>query len=209
VYVSNFEFDTPPGENSQASRGPIRGMLQGGLLRRHEDPTEQAQEAASLIAESLTEDLKKSGIDARRALPGTALPQSGWNVHGVFLSTDQGSTAKRAIIGFGAGRSNVQVAVTVDDLAAPGHTALQDLEEGSGSKMPGAILKLNPYVIAAKVVLAGHDQQKAIKNAAKDIAQTIVKQVQADHPQPAASDVACPSGSEARHDSPTGASLPQ
>ncbi|RUL79040.1 DUF4410 domain-containing protein [Dyella choica] len=189
VYVSNFELDALPEQDGNASRGLLGGALQGGLLRRHKDPQAQAQEISALMAETLTKDLKKAGIDARRTQPGAELPKTGWNVHGVFLSVDQGNVARRAMIGFGAGHSSLQVAVAIDDLAKPGQS-LQSVAEGSGGHMPGAIIMLNPYAIAAKVVLAGRDQEKAVKNAAKQIADTIVRCVQPNVSEPAVSHTA-------------------
>ncbi|WP_063900112.1 DUF4410 domain-containing protein [Burkholderia ubonensis] len=177
VYVSDFVLDAPPQKNDSASRGPIRGLLRDRLLRRHDDPEVQAREMTSLMAETLTEDLKQSGVDARRLPPSAPLPASGWNVHGEFLSIDEGDTAKRAIIGFGAGRGDVQIAVAVDDLASPGQLSVQDVTTRSGNRMPGAIVKLNPYVVAAKFVLAERDRQKAVKNAAKQVANTVVQRV--------------------------------
>ncbi|GLQ87823.1 DUF4410 domain-containing protein [Dyella flagellata] len=190
VYVSNFELDAAPAQAGQATRGVLG---RGGLLHRNQDPQAQAQEMVSLMSDTLTQDLKKAGIDARRTLPGAELPKTGWNVHGVFLSVDQGNVARRAMIGFGAGHSSLQVAAAVDDLAKPGQAPLQTIAEGNGGHMPGAIIMLNPYAIAAKVVLAGRDQDKAIKNAAKQIAQAVVQRVQTNVAAPVGTPVTSPS----------------
>lgn len=181
IYVSNFEFNVATAQNDQAaSRGLLGGALRGGLLRRHEDPQAQAQQLSLLMADTLTKDLKQAGIDARRVLPGSEPPRSGWNVRGMFLSVDQGNAARRAMIGFGAGHSSLQVAVAIDDLAKPSQPLLQEVAKGSGSYMPGAIIALNPYMIAAKFVLAGRDQQKAVKDAAKQIAASIEQRMRAE-----------------------------
>jgi hypothetical protein len=176
VYVSDFDVDASAGE--PASHGLLANLGHGGLLGRQADPVAQAHEAVELLADTLTKDLKQAGIDARRAPPGAELPKSGWRVRGVLLSVDDGSVARRAIIGFGAGRSSLQVAMTVDDLAKPQQPLMQGLAGASGGRMPGAIVMLNPYAVAAKVVLAGRDRDKAIKHAAQQIADAVVQRVQ-------------------------------
>lgn len=176
VYVS--DFDVEAADSKPASHGLLANIGQGGLIGRHADPATQAHEAVELLAATLAKDLKQAGIDARRAPPGAELPKSGWRVHGILLSVDDGSVARRAIIGFGAGRSSLQVAVAVDDLAKPQQPLMQGLAGGSGGRMPGAIVMLNPYAVAAKIVLAGRDRDKAIKHAAQQIANAVVQRVQ-------------------------------
>jgi hypothetical protein len=41
------------------------------------------------------------------------------------------------------------------------------------------VIKLNPYVIAAKVVLSGRDQKTAIKKSAAQIADALAQKLQA------------------------------
>jgi hypothetical protein len=43
---------------------------------------------------------------------------------------------------------------------------------------------LNPYVVAAKFVLDGRDESTMIKQAAQQIADAVVKQMQAARPSP-------------------------
>ena len=182
VYVSDFELDAPPIQDNNAPSGVLGRVRQGGLLRRHADPQADAQEMSALMADTLTQDLKQAGLDARRVPPGVTLPHTGWNVHGVFFAVDEGNVVRRAVIGFGAGSSSLQVAVAIDDLAKPGQPLFQAVAGGSGGHMPGAIIARNPYAIAAKVVLAGRDRDKAVKHAAKQIADVIVQRVHAQAP---------------------------
>ena len=132
------------------------------------------------MADDLTSDLKKAGVDARRIAPGQPLPTTGWQVRGVFLSVDEGNRLQRAMVGFGAGQSNFQVAVSLDDLSTPDLPPLyQQTEEDTSKDKPGAFIKLNPYVIAAKFVMAGHDEKSAIKSTAGQISDSVVEKLKA------------------------------
>jgi len=74
------------------------------------------------MSESLVQDLNENGISARRLAPGESLPSTGWLVRGVFTEVQEGNRVRRAVIGFGAGKTELHVLVYLDDLAngAPG-----------------------------------------------------------------------------------------
>ena len=191
VYVSDFELDAADVQPDQGpgsrARRILGSVLPAGPLRKQndQDPQAHAQAIVAGIAHALTADLVKAGIDARRAAPDNPLPDVGWLVRGVFLDVDQGNRVRRAVVGFGAGNSGIQVAVAIDDLSKPGQPPLyQAVDEGSGGgHMPGAIVKLNPYVVAAKFVMTGRDENKAINDTAERIAETIVARIHATAPK--------------------------
>ncbi|SDI62800.1 DUF4410 domain-containing protein [Paraburkholderia phenazinium] len=183
VYVADFDLDVA---NVKPDSGPgsrlrrLGSALPSGPLRQSKDPQTQAKEIVADMADDLIADLTKAGIDARRLPPGAALPATGWQVRGVFLSVDEGNRLQRAMVGFGAGQSNFQVAVSLDDLSNPTLPPLyENTEEGSSKDKPGAFIKLNPYVIAAKFVMAGHDQKSTIKNTAQQISDSVVEKLKA------------------------------
>jgi hypothetical protein len=183
VYVADFDLDVA---NVKPDSGPgsrlrrFGGTLPSGPLRSSKDPQTHAREVVSEMADDLTSDLKKAGVDARRIAPGQPLPTTGWQVRGVFLSVDEGNRLQRAMVGFGAGQSNFQVAVSLDDLSTPDLPPLyQQTEEGTSKDKPGAFIKLNPYVIAAKFVMAGHDEKSAIKSTAGQISDSVVEKLKA------------------------------
>jgi hypothetical protein len=185
VYVSDFELDAA---DVQADEGPgsrARRVLGGALLRRQsdQDPQAHARAIISGMAHALTADLVKAGIDARRAAPDNPLPDVGWLVRGVFLDVDQGNRLRRAVIGFGAGGAGIQVAIALDDLSKPGQPPLYQTVDEGGGHAPGAIVKLNPYVVAAKFVMAGRDENRAINETAERIAESIVARVRAAAPK--------------------------
>ncbi|MCC8392558.1 DUF4410 domain-containing protein [Paraburkholderia sp. MMS20-SJTR3] len=182
VYVADFDLDaanvTTDNGPANRARGIVGHLLPQGPLRQQHDPQARAQELVELMAQSLTDDLHKAGVDARRVTPGEPLPHSGWQVRGVFLSVDEGNRMRRAMVGMGAGQSQFQVAVSCDSLAAPDLSPLyESVDAGASRNMPGAVIKLNPYVIAAKVVLSGRDEKAAIRTSAQQIADALVQKL--------------------------------
>lgn len=183
VYVSDFDLDVsnvkPDSGRAQQARRLAGGLLPHGPLRQQQDPQAHAREIVAQMSEALIADLTKAGVDAHRLAPGTAVPASGWQVRGVFLSVDEGNRLRRAVVGFGAGQDDLQVAVAIGDLskAGQGQASLYENVEGDSKDKPGAFIKLNPYVIAAKFVLAGRDEHTTIKNAAQQIADATVQRI--------------------------------
>ncbi len=180
VYVSDFELDAA---NVAPDSGPgqrlrrLRGLLPSGPgpMGQDQNPQEHAKHIVDEMAEALTADLKKGGVDARRGAPGQPLPTVGWQVRGVFLSVDDGNRLRRAMVGFGAGQNSIQVAVSCDSLGKADLPPLYEAVEEAGSKdMPGAVIKLNPYVIAAKFVISRGDEKKTIKKTAQQISDAVI-----------------------------------
>ncbi|HEX7911007.1 MAG TPA: DUF4410 domain-containing protein [Paraburkholderia sp.] len=180
VYVSDFELDaadvTPDSGPGQRLRR-LRGLLPSGPgpMGQDKNPQDHANHIVDEMAQALTADLKKGGVDARRSAPGSPLPTTGWEVRGVFLSVDDGNRLRRAMVGFGAGQNSIQVAVSCDSLGAADLPPLYQAVEEAGSKdKPGAVIKLNPYVIAAKFVMSRGDEQKTIKKTAQEISDAVI-----------------------------------
>jgi len=118
VYVTDFDLEFPQGSPSQDTssmrQGPLaqlRERLQGG------DPVTKAHAAVGMLAASITDDLNEDGMHAQRLSAGDPKPTSGWLVRGVVTELDQGDQLRRAMVGFGAGASELQLWVGVTDLA--------------------------------------------------------------------------------------------
>jgi hypothetical protein len=65
--------------------------------------TVRAHELIDLMAGSLVENLRITGLNAYRLRPNEPLPGEGWFVRGLFLRIDEGNRLRRSVIGFGSG----------------------------------------------------------------------------------------------------------
>jgi hypothetical protein len=186
VYVSDFDIDATGIKSEPGVLGarPL-GVRPDGLLARlrQGDPQGKARHLVDLMGDTLVEDLTKAGLTARRVPPGMTLPSEGWLVRGAFLEVDEGNRLRRAVIGFGAGDTQLQVAAAVDALSATAPAPLYTVDTSAESHpLPGAIVKLNPYVVAARFVLAGRDLDNNVKDTAGEIAKRVVARVNATVP---------------------------
>jgi hypothetical protein len=179
VYVTDFDLEFPQGSTSQDTssmrQGPLAGLrerLQGG------DPVTKAHAAVGMLAVSITDDLNEDGVPAQRLSAGAPKPTSGWLVRGIVTELDQGNQLRRAMVGFGAGASKLQLWVGVTDLARHPDTPFYTLDASDSSgRMPGAIVKLNPYVAAAKFVMSRHATERDVQSTAAAIAKSIASEV--------------------------------
>ncbi|MEM5403478.1 DUF4410 domain-containing protein [Paraburkholderia unamae] len=183
VYVTDFELDAA---NVKQDSNPVENARErmGGVLPRlrHRDPQQQADQVVTKMADALVNDLREKGLDARRLPGGTPLPAQGWLVRGVFLSVDEGNSMRRAVVGFGSGASQIELAVAVDNLTTQAPQPLyQVIDSQSSHAKPGAgaAIALNPYVAAAKFVLARADDRKNVDRAAAEVADSVAARVKA------------------------------
>lgn len=170
IYVSDFEIDV-----ADVRSGGLRPL--GRLRDLVSGETEAEREAHDLVeamASALVEDLTTRGFKAVRIAPDAPLPATGWLVRGVFGEADSGGRLRRAVIGFGAGHTELEVHAAVDDLAKGALTPFYKIDTGVESgKMPGGIIMRNPYMMAARFVLAGRDLDRNVKQTASEIADQI------------------------------------
>jgi hypothetical protein len=170
IYVTDFDLES----DSVKSEGLLsRSRLH--VLREQS----QAQSLVDEMSKAIVSDLAKKGLQAQRLPTAAPLPQQGWLVRGAFLQVDAGNRLRRAVIGFGQGQTDLQVAVAIDNLAtgkAPAPLYQMETEAQSG-KSPGAVVTLNPYAAAAKFVLAGQDLSRNTKSTASKIADEVAARV--------------------------------
>jgi hypothetical protein len=182
VYVADFDLDaaeikSEPGLLGDRPRILPEGPL--GIIGRP-DPQRQARHLVDLMADTLVDDLRKAGLEARRVPAGAVLPAEGWLVRGAFLQVDQGNRLRRAVIGFGEGQTRMQLAVAIDALSERAPAPFYQVDTSAKSHdLPGAVVTLNPYVAAARFVLAGQDLDKNVKDSAGKIAESVVARVNA------------------------------
>ncbi len=172
VYVQDFALDAEATE-------PRTGLLGRPRLFQQltgEDPATHARRVVDDMASALVKDLNAAGIPAER-LPAGALPADGWLVLGAFTEVDSGKVMRRAIIGFGSGKTEMEVQVGVSDLASPRPTEAFLLfgTVTDPSRLPGGAVSRNPYVVAAKFVLEKGAPQRDVEHTAKAIADELAK----------------------------------
>ena len=185
IYVRDFALDVDNFQADQGVGGVLPGRLRGRLGERMPHPmanTDPEQQVAKIVAEmnkSLSSNLKDKGYTAQHLkLSGAeSLPQSGWLLQGVFTEVDEGNRLKRATIGFGQGATQMDVQVTINDLASanPKEPFIVFGTVTDPKKIPGAIVTMNPYVAAAKFVLEKNATDKDIQKTAEQIVNEILK----------------------------------
>jgi hypothetical protein len=186
VYVTDFELDAgnikaeprvlpappvPPGPLGRVLPKPPGGT---------KEPAVRARELVDLMAASLVKELTKAGLTARRLAAGEPRPARGWLVRGVFAQVDEGDRMRRAVIGFGAGKTQLQVAVAVDQLAAGAPKPFYEIDMRADSgKMPGAgpMIVFAPAVAGARVAISGDDLERSVKQAAAKIAADVAGRI--------------------------------
>jgi hypothetical protein len=177
VYVRDFAFEVQhlPEDRGLLSRdAPIRRRFKG--LRTGEDPVAKAHQLAALLSTTIVAELTKAGFQSQRLESGTAAPREGWLVGGEFLEVDEGNRLRRAMIGFGSGSAEVRVQVEVYDLATDPHAPFLVYGASEESrKIPGAIIFMNPYLLAARYVLSKGATEREVKQVGQQIATDLAK----------------------------------
>ncbi|CAB3771669.1 DUF4410 domain-containing protein [Paraburkholderia solisilvae] len=199
VYVMDFDLDA-----SKIKLDPHRGHGLK-LVEDTKTPQDEAHELVDLTAESIAEGLIKAGLKALRIPSGAPLAQEGWVVRGSFRQVDEGNRLQRAV--GNKGQTDMQIAVTVDDLAVNIKSAplLQfDTDTnaassggngtaGKGTKSPSAkgsttlgdvartipVGRMSVYSIALKYVLAAHALEGNARQTGARIAEEVAKRIKA------------------------------
>ena len=188
VYVADFELDAAnvKSETLLPHLLPRPRLLPEGPLGARHDPQAEARHLVDLMARSLVDDLAKAGFAAVRLPPGAPVPATGWLVRGVFLQVDEGNRLRRAVIGFGAGHTDLQVAAMTDDLSKGVLPPLYDADaEARSGHLPGAAVTLNPIVAGVRFALAGNDLDRNARECAAKIAQAVAARVRTGRNSPA------------------------
>ncbi len=95
------------------------------------------------IAARLAEEIRNMGLPAEQASIGATPRINDLVIRGYLLSVEEGSATKRLAIGFGAGKSQLSVAVEGYQMTAQGLRKLGSGTVGAGgSKGPGAAVPL-------------------------------------------------------------------
>lgn len=183
VVVHDFAFDRmkshgDPGVLSAAPR-PVRRVQD--RLSPAEPPETKAARLSELLSTTIARELADLRIPAYREPTGAPMPQEGLVVTGEFLEVDEGNRLKRAVVGFGAGGTDVLVSVSVYDLAHSRDQPVLMYGTGTGSRSsPGGLISLNPYAMAAKYVLSRNATEKDVRRLGRQIARDLAQLEAAD-----------------------------
>jgi len=186
IYVTDFELETEKIKAETSMLPPPRppGPL-GAMLPKppgsQKEPAVRARELVDLMSTSLVDDLRKAGLVTVRLGAGAPRPTHGWLIRGVFTQVDEGDRVRRAVIGFGTGQTQMQLVVSVDDLAVGVPKPFYEVDTSADSgKAPGAgpMIVFAPAAAAARFALAGGDLERNVKQAAAKIAADVAARVQ-------------------------------
>ena len=187
IYVSDFDLDTA---NFKQDKGGITGKgyllpapPKSPLRRKRQDPAVAANNLIRLMSESLVADLQKAGFKAQRLASTEPRPTDGLVVSGVFTELSEGNQIRRALLGFGSGKSKMELYVMVADASSAGHPLYETSTHKSNGKGPGTVVALNPYAGAAGFVvkfgMTKNAPEKMVKQTAAKIATELAKQLNA------------------------------
>lgn len=196
IYVTDFHLDSSQIEHKGLVGGDRPRLLGGrGPLQRNQDPADKAAALVHILSDSIVRDLRKAGLRAEYlpeirseyypgqtngriqfAASNAPLPREGWLVTGWFEEVKEGQAAVQATVGFGAGSGKAEADVAVSDLSRDASVPLMVMGSGSrAKKMPGGLVMMNPYVMAAKFVMdKRHGTEKDIKSLGAEIAKSLV-----------------------------------
>ena len=172
VYVYDFALD------AQATAPKTELLPRPRFLQKltEDDPETHARKVVDELATELVRDLRNAGFPAQRLASDAPLPKEGWLIRGVFTEAGSGEAPRRAIIGFGTGKSEMEVQVGVCDLATdPNASFIVFGTITDPSRLPGGVVTRNPYVVAAKFVMEQGAPGRDVQHTAKAIADEIAK----------------------------------
>jgi hypothetical protein len=154
------------------------------------DELAAGRELGALVAKELVAEIREMGLAASEASSGTSPKVNDLMITGYFEAVEEGSAAKRVLLGFGSGAAELKTAVEGYQMTGKGPRLLGSGELTSGgNKTPGAVAPLvvlaataNPIglVVAGTAKLAGEATGRAtIEGAAKRTAEEIAEQLEA------------------------------
>jgi hypothetical protein len=185
IWIYNFVAD-PAEMPADAS---IRGEVSAPSTPPTPEQLEEGRRLGALIAQDLVGDINQMGLTAVQAGQGSS-PQPGDGViRGYLVSVQGGGAAKRFVIGFGAGTSEMDTvvegfAVTPQGLRKLGSGTLSS----SGNKAPGMIVPAavaiatgNPLgliVVGGMKIYGEASGKNTLEGRAKATADAIAEQLQ-------------------------------
>jgi hypothetical protein len=158
------------------------------LVSRDPQSAEQekvGRDVARAFSERLVREINELGLPAERAVGSAhAVPAGTLGVDGQFVSIDEGNRARRLVIGFGAGGSEVTAHVQVYLGMSAGPVLVEQFEtKAESSRKPGAAVTLGAgAAIGAGMAVGGAaagalETQAGVEADARRTAQAVAKQL--------------------------------
>jgi hypothetical protein len=144
-------------------------------------------EVAKVLTENLVKEIGKLGIPTVAAAKAAPVAGPSLQIEGQFLTVDQGNRLRRAVIGFGAGASEVRTMVQVFETTNEGRRLVEDFYTTAKSSrkpgfgpMAGAGAAIGTAATSAAVsggvgIATAHSQ--TVEGDAKNTAEEIVKEL--------------------------------
>jgi hypothetical protein len=135
---------------------PGHSGLAGQYDEQRMPTVEELEEGRALgaeVARALAEEIQEMGLPARHA-PDDAAPQiDDLVIRGYFVSIDEGSAAKRMVIGFGSGAAHLKTYVEGFQMTRQGLRKLgSGAVDSGGGKVPGAIVPAGIAIATANPI---------------------------------------------------------
>ncbi|MDZ4743215.1 MAG: DUF4410 domain-containing protein [Verrucomicrobiota bacterium] len=177
IYVDGFSLDSSQAPLGQPQTGLFgRPRILANRMEEKHNPAEKAQEITSGMQQSIIKSLTNDGQTAQPDEMMPSSPKNAWLLKGEFIEVDQGSRIVRAVIGFGAGKAQMETRVMLYDLNRSADQPFVIMgSHAQTTPTPGAILMKNPYVLIAKFVLSKNADKKEIKRTGAQIAEAVEK----------------------------------
>src|SRR5262249_34551845 len=97
-----------------------------------------AQSVAKVVTDNLVKEITKLGLPAVAAAQATPVAGPSLAIEGQFMTIDEGNRLRRAVVGFGAGASEVRSLVQVFETTNAGHRLIDDFYATvKSSRKPG------------------------------------------------------------------------
>lgn len=138
-HILVYDFAATPEDVPAGS--PIAGQYSEPSTPQTAEHIATGRRLGAEIAAQLVEEIRGMGLPAERASRQTPLQINDIMIRGYLLSIEEGSEAKRLVVGFGSGASDLRTLVEGYQMTAQGPRKLGSgtLDAGA-SKTPGAAL---------------------------------------------------------------------
>ena len=122
---------------------------EGGDGLSNED-IEHRREVGRVLADVLAKELEERGILSSRKAGPVGVPPGSMSIGGQIITVDEGSPAKRILIGFGAGKNRLSSAAQLHGIPKEAPTILWEYQNTAASGPKPGILTTLPIGVAVQ-----------------------------------------------------------